>query len=79
MENGSNMYVYIYIYPENFEKNAAIWCILKCILIRFQGKNSSKISATTTKKVTSLLGKRGVATGHAHPENFEKKLQFGTF
>ena len=41
---------------ENFEKSGAIWSILKCNLVQFQGKNSLKISifiATTTKKPTS--------------------------
>ena len=26
-------------------KNGAIWCILKCILIKYQGKNSLKINS----------------------------------
>ena len=43
-------------------KNGAIWCILKCILIKSQVKNRLKISvfiATTTKKTTKLLGRYG--------------------
>ena len=42
--------------PGKFGKHDAIWCILKCILIKFQGKNSWKISvfiATTMKKAVS--------------------------
>ena len=42
----------------------AIWCILKCILIKFQGKYSLKISVfiATTKKAASLL-EEGVGMG----------------
>ena len=39
--------------------NCAIWCILKCILIKYQSENSLKISvfiAKTAKKDASLLG-----------------------
>ena len=44
-----------------FWKHCVIWRILKCILIKFQGKNSLKISvfiATTTKKSCEFV--RGV-------------------
>ena len=39
--------------PEYFEKMVHFKCILKCILIKYQGKNNLKISvfiATTMKK-----------------------------
>ena len=45
---------YMGMLPREILKNGAIWCILKCILIKFQGKNNLKISmfiATTTKKL----------------------------
>ena len=60
-------------------KNAAIWCILKCILIKFQGNNSLKISmfiATTTKKDVSLLGEKGgVGTRACSRKMFKKMVQ----
>ena len=63
-------------HAENLEKYA-IWCILKCILIKIQGKNSLKISvfiATTTKKGTRLLGESyGVGTGHMLTRKVLKK------
>ena len=62
--------------------NGAIWCTLKCILIKFQGKNNLKISlfpATTTKKAASLLGEGVLVRGNAHPENCEKIVRFGAF
>ena len=46
-------------------KNGAIWCILKCILIQFQGKNSLNISvfiATNTKKISVFLNELRVVT-----------------
>ena len=52
------------------------WCILKCILIKFQGKNSLKISlfiATTPKKATSKERKGACSHGK---ENFEKMVHF---
>ena len=51
------------------------WCIPKCILIRFQDKNSVKISVLigkNTKKGTSLLGKGGIVRGHVPPEKNRK-------
>ena len=47
--------------PESFEISA-VWCILKCILSKFQGRNTLKISvfiATTTKNAASFLGDGG--------------------
>ena len=58
------------------------WCILKCILIKFQGETNLKISlfiATTTEKATSLLGEGVSVRWHAPAEKFEKMMQFGVF
>ena len=66
---GAHMCVCIYML-RIFLNKCAIWCVLKCILIKFQGKNSLKILvfiATTTKKATSLLGEGGVGTGAYSP------------
>ena len=70
------LYILLFlVVPSEFFLNGAIWCILKCILIKFQGENSLKIYvfiATTTKKTTSLLGADG---GMLYWENFEEIVQ----
>ena len=50
--------------PRIILENGAIWRILKCISIKFQGKNSLKISVfitTITEKNASLLGRSTTA------------------
>ena len=68
--------------PINFEKMVQFGAFLRCISIKFQGKNSLKISvfiATTTKKAMSSLGEGLLVRGHAPRNLFKKWCNFGAF